>query len=323
MHWVVDKIYVLSPIGFTSIRRNEVNSKISGSNVSTGHERRQGRALSRVVGRYRQQRAATVLRDVHYVIDAHFEMTRKAAPSDNEGNSATSCAVGSRRDSAITALLRLPGVSGAFQKWEGGEIVTAYPDSGPRPRPHALRHRLYRPRNITPMFFRAQAQKGVLNVPAPGESGGAAMILQSLVDYYEALAARGEIARPGWGKTKIAFALELDENGQLVRVVPLCQPLAGREKQRPADGISPHRSSARHRRRISCGTIPLTCSASTERASRSARKDCFKAAKELHLSLLSALDDPFARAICRFFERWEPEKCGGHALRLRTTSTTS
>ena len=29
----------------------------------------------------RQQRAAMILRDVHYVIDAHFEMTDKAAPS--------------------------------------------------------------------------------------------------------------------------------------------------------------------------------------------------------------------------------------------------
>ena len=39
------------------------------------------------------------------------------------------------------------------------------------------------------------------------------MILQSLVDYYEELAARGEIARPGWAKVKVSWALELDENG--------------------------------------------------------------------------------------------------------------
>ena len=32
-----------------------------------------------------QQRAAMVLRDVHYVIDAHFEMTPAAAPGDNHG----------------------------------------------------------------------------------------------------------------------------------------------------------------------------------------------------------------------------------------------
>ena len=32
-----------------------------------------------------QQRAAMVLRDVHYVIDAHFEMTQRASPTDNPG----------------------------------------------------------------------------------------------------------------------------------------------------------------------------------------------------------------------------------------------
>ena len=32
-----------------------------------------------------QQRAAMVLKDVHYVIDAHFDMTDKAAPGDNPG----------------------------------------------------------------------------------------------------------------------------------------------------------------------------------------------------------------------------------------------
>ena len=32
-----------------------------------------------------QQRAAMVLRDVHYVIDAHFDLTENAAPGDNAG----------------------------------------------------------------------------------------------------------------------------------------------------------------------------------------------------------------------------------------------
>ena len=32
-----------------------------------------------------QQRAAMMLRDVHYVFEVHFEMTEKANPSDNPG----------------------------------------------------------------------------------------------------------------------------------------------------------------------------------------------------------------------------------------------
>lgn len=32
-----------------------------------------------------QQRAAMMLRDVHYVFEVHFETTEKANPSDNPG----------------------------------------------------------------------------------------------------------------------------------------------------------------------------------------------------------------------------------------------
>ena len=33
LRWVIDKIYVKNPIRFTSVRRNEVKSKVSASNV--------------------------------------------------------------------------------------------------------------------------------------------------------------------------------------------------------------------------------------------------------------------------------------------------
>ena len=35
MRWVIDRIFVRNPIEFTSIRRNEVKSKISSSNILT------------------------------------------------------------------------------------------------------------------------------------------------------------------------------------------------------------------------------------------------------------------------------------------------
>ena len=47
------------------------------------------------------------------------------------------------------------------------------------------------------------------------------MILQSLVQYYEALERRGEITRPGWCRAKVSFALELSHDGDLLRILPL------------------------------------------------------------------------------------------------------
>ncbi|MGI5979373.1 MAG: type I-C CRISPR-associated protein Cas8c/Csd1 [Oscillospiraceae bacterium] len=135
------------------------------------------------------------------------------------------------------------------------------------------------------------------------------MILQALVDYYEVLAARGEIARPGWGKTKVAFALELDENGALTRVVPLSSPSPDGKKSVPQTKELPvpvKRSSGIDANFLwdnSAYLLGVDGKGKPERA-----KDCFGAAKDLHMSLLSELDDPFARAICRFFATWEPKR---------------
>ena len=82
--WRIDRIRVLTPIRFTNIRRNEVKDKISASNVRTVMNRGKGE-LYLATPQSIQQRAAMILRDVHYVIEAHFDMTDRAAPTDNPG----------------------------------------------------------------------------------------------------------------------------------------------------------------------------------------------------------------------------------------------
>lgn len=80
--WRIDKIHVCNPVRYTNIRRNEVAAKISASNVRTVMKSGKGE-LYISASQERQQRAALILRDVHYIIEAHFDMTDKAAPSDN------------------------------------------------------------------------------------------------------------------------------------------------------------------------------------------------------------------------------------------------
>ena len=86
MKWRVERIQVCSPIRFTNIRRNEVSQTISARNVraAMGKDPAALDRLYLVTSDCIQQRAAMILRDVHYVIDAHFDMTDKAAPSDNK-----------------------------------------------------------------------------------------------------------------------------------------------------------------------------------------------------------------------------------------------
>ncbi|HEX6984947.1 MAG TPA: type I-C CRISPR-associated protein Cas5c, partial [Planctomycetaceae bacterium] len=73
IRWVVERLHVLRPVRFTNVRRNEVASKIPVGTVKSAMKAGRG-ALGLAIEEERQQRAATILRDVEYVIEARFEV---------------------------------------------------------------------------------------------------------------------------------------------------------------------------------------------------------------------------------------------------------
>ena len=83
--WSVDRIHVLKPIRFQSIRRNEVNGKIPEGTARGAMKRGdlKGLFIEAAESKNRAQRASTLLRHVAYVIEAHFDLTDKAGPEDN------------------------------------------------------------------------------------------------------------------------------------------------------------------------------------------------------------------------------------------------
>jgi len=85
IRWNVDAIHVLKPIKFQSIRRNEVGAKLPVDAARRAMKSGEIGDLHLIVEEERQQRAATVLVDVAYVIEAHFDMTNRAGPDDNPG----------------------------------------------------------------------------------------------------------------------------------------------------------------------------------------------------------------------------------------------
>ncbi|NLB42503.1 MAG: type I-C CRISPR-associated protein Cas5 [Clostridiales bacterium] len=80
--WQIDRIYVYNPIEFTNIRRNEVSAKISAREVNTAMNKGKG-ALFINTNKARQQRASMVLKNVRYVLEAHFELTDKVGEDDS------------------------------------------------------------------------------------------------------------------------------------------------------------------------------------------------------------------------------------------------
>ncbi|EMI28181.1 type I-C CRISPR-associated protein Cas5c [Rhodopirellula europaea] len=73
--WVIDRLHVLKPIRFTNIRRNELGGV--GPSDRTLKPYLNGiktEPLMQIIEDDRQQRAATLLQDVEYVIEAHYEV---------------------------------------------------------------------------------------------------------------------------------------------------------------------------------------------------------------------------------------------------------
>lgn len=85
MRWVIDRIHVLNPIRKTHVRRNEIASVIpvkGASGVAAAMKSGRG-SLGVAVDQDRQQRSATILREVRYGIEASVALS---APSSTERN---------------------------------------------------------------------------------------------------------------------------------------------------------------------------------------------------------------------------------------------
>lgn len=164
LHYVIDRIIVVKPIQFTSVRRNEVKSKISANNVLPVYN---GMTKELYINTKADivQRASLLLRDVEYVIEAHFEMTDKANASDNPGKF---------KDILMRRLQKgecyhMPYFGcrefpAHFSLCEE-EIQSAYADVEEKDLGYMLYDMDYSDcQNIQPMFFRAVLRKGVLDL---------------------------------------------------------------------------------------------------------------------------------------------------------------
>ena len=163
MKWVIDKIYVQKPVRFTSIRRNEVKSKISSNNVLPVYNGADKplyiSTKSDIV-----QRASLLLRDVSYVIEAHFEMTEKAVESDNPGKFKDIIMRRLKRGECYhTPYFGCREFPANFCLCEDDKIETAY--SGEKDLGFMFYDMDFSDLdNIQPMFFRALMKDGVINL---------------------------------------------------------------------------------------------------------------------------------------------------------------
>jgi CRISPR-associated protein Cas5d len=171
IRWQPEKVEVLAPIRWTTIRRNEVGSKVSAANVKSAMQRGVG-AVALYVEEERQQRASLLLRDVRYRITASFTMTELAGEGDNpqkfaemferraaKGQCINQPYLGCREFACDFHLIELDAVSAAVPQELCGERQLGWmlydldfsDAASPQPR-----------------FFKAQMTNGRVSIPAWG-----------------------------------------------------------------------------------------------------------------------------------------------------------
>lgn len=167
LRYTIDRIHVCAPIRTMNLRRNEVKSTISARSARTVMERGRGE-LYLATSEDIQQRASLLLRDVRYVIEAHFDIVKeKAAPGDNDGK--------------FQDILKRRIQRGQFyhQPCFGCREFPAQFKlcEAPPPCPEELQGKTVDlgymlwdmdysdPEDIRPLFFRAKLTDGVLRVP--------------------------------------------------------------------------------------------------------------------------------------------------------------
>ena len=138
------------------------------------------------------------------------------------------------------------------------------------------------------------------------------MILQELVKYYEALAERGEIALDGWRYERVAYSLELNAEGKLLKILSLGSE--DKIKKRSVRELPlmkvPHKEGAQNRRKAAiflCDNAEHMLGLGDGTSDRKSKK-YFAATKEELMDILKDCDGPAASALKKFFQSWDPSR---------------
>ncbi len=163
MRWRVERIRVLKPIRFETLRRNEVASKISDRNARAAMRSGDLSGLYLSVEADRQQRAAILLKDVAYVISAKIELTPKAGPNDALGKYEGMFERRARQGQCFhRPYLGAREFAANFEL----EDSAAPPAASPEPDRDLgwMLLDLDYERDMQPMFFRARLRDGVMDI---------------------------------------------------------------------------------------------------------------------------------------------------------------
>ena len=176
IRWVVDRIHVLKPIQFMSFRRNELGDRGVLSTEMAKKAMKTGRTddLCAYIDEDRVQRATIMLRDVEYLIEAHFVLTGRPEAKNRNRIAAKHISIFNRRAKAGQCFHRpcfgMREMAAHFALAEGEPPASKLLEED---RDRNLGWMFYDwdyENGHAARFFHAQLRGGIVEIPAPRSS---------------------------------------------------------------------------------------------------------------------------------------------------------
>ena len=145
------------------------------------------------------------------------------------------------------------------------------------------------------------------------------MILQALVEHYEALEKKGVFPPFGLGKARVSYALYIDDDGDIKNIVSVKKRVQKKDKDvaiamemtvpyqpQKTSNVSPG---------FLCGNSAYIFGVDTRNNKKKGKSleraqkktdDSFDEARKLHIELLEKVDSPTARALLNYWKKWDP-----------------
>lgn len=174
--WIIDKIHIINPVEFTNIRRNEVQEVAKLPNVKNAMNKNVSYDI--ISSEVRHQRAAMVLKNVEYVIEAHFEMNEEFKGETDTKEKHYNIALRRMRQGQYfqKPFLGAREFSADFEIIENESDIPKSKLSGENDFGYMLHSMNYikdtkkEKIEIIPSFFRAIAKNGVIDLEKVGET---------------------------------------------------------------------------------------------------------------------------------------------------------
>jgi len=175
--WRIERIKILKPIRWMAFRRNEVSLKASPPAAAVIKSGGEAPVLFADESQNRAQRNTVALRDVDYIVEAHCELTPKAAPGETiikyvemfrrrleKGQHFTQPYLGCRE--CVADVSPVEGTPAPIDETR---------DLGIMLWDIAFGQERGKPANI-PIFFNARMEHGVIEVPQSAEAARASLL---------------------------------------------------------------------------------------------------------------------------------------------------